>query len=106
MKMRRVVITGCGVVSPVGIGKDSFWDSLIHARSGVGRITHFDAKEFDSQIAGEVKNFEPPVFLSSKDLRRTPRFIQFALKSAQEALEESGISLERIDPYQIGTIIG
>ncbi len=104
--MRRVVVTGCGVVSPVGIGKESFWESLIKARSGVGKITHFDASEFDSHIAGEVKDFSPPDFLSVKDLRRSPRFVQFALKATEEALAESGISPEKIDPYQIGVIIG
>ncbi|MDD3296215.1 MAG: beta-ketoacyl-ACP synthase II [Candidatus Omnitrophica bacterium] len=104
--MKRVVVTGCGVVSPVGVGKGLFWDSLLKGKSGVGKITHFDAAEFDSQIAGEVNDFTPPSFFSSKDNRRTPRFVQFALKAAEEALAESGIDLERIDPYQIGTIIG
>ncbi|MBU2044783.1 MAG: beta-ketoacyl-ACP synthase II [Candidatus Omnitrophica bacterium] len=104
--MRRVVVTGCGVVSSVGIGKDSFWESLVNGRSGIGAITRFDASAFDSRIAGEVKDFTPPDFLSIKDLRRTPRFVQFALKAAAEALAESGVSSENIDPYQIGVIIG
>ncbi|MFA7677733.1 MAG: beta-ketoacyl-ACP synthase II [Candidatus Omnitrophota bacterium] len=104
--MKRVVVTGCGVVSPVGVGKGLFWDSLLKGKSGVGKITHFDAAEFDSQIAGEVNDFTPPSFFSSKDNRRTPRFVQFALKAAEEALLESGIDLDKIDPYQIGTIIG
>ncbi|MCF7908718.1 MAG: beta-ketoacyl-ACP synthase II [Candidatus Omnitrophica bacterium] len=104
--MRRVVITGCGVVSSVGLEKNSFWDSLVNAKSGVGEITHFDASEFDSRIAGEVKDFIPPSFLSHKDLRRTPRFVQFSIKATEEALAESGISSDKMDPYQIGTIIG
>lgn len=104
--MRRVVVTGCGVVSPIGIGRKAFWSSLIEGKSGIGEITHFDAKDFDSQIAGEVNDFTPPAFLSSKDLKRTPRFVQFSLKAAEEALGESGIDLEKIDPYQIGTVIG
>lgn len=104
--MRRVVVTGCGVISPVGKKKNSFWNSLTNGQSGVGKITQFDAKEFDSRIAGEVKNFELPSNFSSKDERRTPRFVQFALKAAEEAIEECGIDLEQIDPYQIGTIIG
>ena len=106
MKMQRVVVTGCGVVSPVGIEKDSFWNSLLKGKSGVGKITHFDASEFDSQIAGEVSDFDPTSFLSSKEVRRIPRFAQFSLKAAQEALDDSGLDLGSLDPYEIGTIIG
>lgn len=104
--MRRVVVTGCGVISPVGKKKDSFWDSLINGRSGVGKITQFDAKEYDSRIAGEVKDFILPSNFSSKDERKTPRFVQFALKAAEEAMEDCGVNLEQIDPYQIGVITG
>jgi 3-oxoacyl-[acyl-carrier-protein] synthase II len=104
--MKRVVVTGCGVVSPVGTGKSLFWDSLVRGRSGIGKITLFDAKDFDSQIAGEVKNFNPPSFLSPKEIRRIPRFVQFALQATDEALKESGVIVEKNDPYRIGTIIG
>ena len=104
--MRRVVVTGQGVVSPIGIGKTSFWNSLLQGKSGIGPITHFDASQFDSRIAGEVKDFDPLSFLSSKDARHIPRFAQFALKAAKEALDESGLDLEHIDPYKVGTIIG
>ena len=104
--MGRVAVTGCGVVSPVGIGRDSFWESLVNGKSGVDKITQFDAQRFDSRIAGEVKDFSPPSFLSFKELRRTPRFVQFALQATQEALLESGLELEKIDPYSIGVIIG
>ena len=104
--MRRVVVTGCGVISPVGKDKGSFWDSLTGGRSGVGKITQFDATEFDSRIAGEVKDFILPSNFSSKDERKTPRFVQFALKAAEEAMEDCGLNLEQVDPYQIGVIIG
>jgi len=104
--MRRVVVTGCGVVSPVGNEKDSFWDSLTNGRSGVGKITQFDAKEYDSRIAGEVKDFVLPSNFSSKDERKTPRFVQFSLKAAEEAMKDCGINLEQVDPYQVGVIIG
>jgi 3-oxoacyl-[acyl-carrier-protein] synthase II len=103
---RRVVVTGCGVVSPVGIGKLSFWDSLVKGKSGVGRITQFDANDFDSKIAGEVKDFTPSSFILPKDIKRTPRFVQFALKATEEALEDSGLKLQGIDPYRIGVVIG
>ncbi len=104
--MRRVVVTGCGVVSSVGVDKSSFWESLLNGKSGVGKITQFDAAEFDSRIAGEVNNFSPPEFLSPKDIRRTPRFVQFALKASQEAINESGINSQSLNPYDIGVIIG
>ncbi len=104
--MRRIVVTGCGVVSPVGIGKKYFWDSLLQGRSGITKITQFDASQFDSQIAGEVSDFQPPAFLSVKDEKKVPRFAQFSLTAAQEALAESGLDLEKIDPYRIGVIIG
>ncbi|UCC94280.1 MAG: beta-ketoacyl-ACP synthase II [Candidatus Omnitrophota bacterium] len=104
--MRRVVITGCGIVSPVGIGKVAFWNSLRGGKSGIGQITQFNPEGFDSRIAGEVDDFCPPSFLSSKDIRRTPRFVQFALTATQEALEESRLDLQKIDPYSIGVIIG
>ncbi|UCD15967.1 MAG: beta-ketoacyl-ACP synthase II [Candidatus Omnitrophota bacterium] len=103
---RRVVVTGCGIVSPVGIGEHLFWDSLLNARSGIGNITHFDASKFDSQIAGEVKDFLPPAFLSVKDVRKTARFVQFALAAADQALGGSGLDIEKEDPYRLGVIIG
>ncbi|MBD3246448.1 MAG: beta-ketoacyl-ACP synthase II [Candidatus Omnitrophica bacterium] len=104
--MRRVVVTGCGIVSPVGIGKKTFWESLRQGKSGISQITQFDASAFDSQIAGEAADFVPPSFLPPKDLRRTPRFVQFALQAAVEAFEESGIDINKTDPYRIGTIVG
>jgi 3-oxoacyl-[acyl-carrier-protein] synthase II len=104
--MKRVVITGQGVVSPVGIGKQTFWNSLLSGKSGIGPITHFDATLFDSRIAGEVSDFDPLTFLSSKEARRTPRFVQFAIQAAQEAIDEAGLNRDKIDPYDIGTIIG
>ena len=104
--MKRVVVTGCGVISSVGKDKGSFWDSLLKGVSGVGKITLFDASRFDSRIAGEVSDYLPSPYLSSKDLRRTPRFVQFALSAADEAIKDSGLDLEHMDPYSIGTIIG
>ncbi|MCM8787395.1 MAG: beta-ketoacyl-ACP synthase II [Candidatus Omnitrophica bacterium] len=103
---RRVVVTGCGVVSPVGSGKQPFWEALCSGRSGIGKITQFDATSFKTQIAGEIKDFAPPDFLSFKDLKRTPRFVQFALKAAQEAIVESGLDFNKLDLYRVGVVIG
>jgi 3-oxoacyl-[acyl-carrier-protein] synthase II len=103
---RRVAVTGYGVVSPVGGDVSSFWDALTKGKSGVDRITLFDAEKFDSKIAGEVKDFTLPSFILPKDIKRTPRFVQFALKAGQEALRASGLDSTNIDPYRSGVIIG
>ncbi|RKY40935.1 MAG: beta-ketoacyl-[acyl-carrier-protein] synthase II [Candidatus Omnitrophota bacterium] len=104
--MRRVVVTGCGVVSPVGSGGTSFWENLIKGRSGIAKITQFDPTGFDSQIAGEVKDFNPLTFFSPKELKRTPRFVQFAIASTLQALNDSSLKIENVNPYRVGVIIG
>jgi len=104
--MRRVVVTGCGIVSPVGCDKDSFWKSLTNGISGIDKISQFDASDFDSQIAGEVRDFDPATFISPKDIRRIPRFVQFALKASEEAILESQFDINKLDPYRVGVIIG
>jgi len=102
--MRRVVITGLGVVSPVGIGKEAFWDSLIHGRSGITRITRFDPSDFPSQIAGEVKDFNPEDFIP-KGASKISRFSQFAVAAAKMAVEDAGLDISS-DPYRIGACFG
>ena len=104
--MRRIVVTGYGVVSPVGIGIDSFWKAIVSGKNGVERITRFDPDGFDSQIAGEVKGFDPSTILSYKEIKRTARFVQFALFSAREAIQMSNIDLGREDPFRMGVVIG
>ncbi|MCM8773185.1 MAG: beta-ketoacyl-ACP synthase II [Candidatus Omnitrophica bacterium] len=104
--MRRVVVTGCGVVSPVGIGEGNFWNSLIAGKNGIDKITRFDPQGFDSQIAGEVKNFDPSQILSPKEIKRSALFVQFALCAAKEAIDRSGLKLDQLDPYRVGVIIG
>ncbi len=104
--MNKVVVTSCGVVSPIGTGKKNFWDALANGKNGVGPITQFDASQFESRIAGQVNDFDPSGFLSVKEQRRMPRFVQFSLKAAKEAIDEAGLDLADINPYQIGVIIG
>jgi len=104
--MKRVVVTGCGVVSPVGVGKGDFWNSLLAGKSGIGKVTQIDTTDFDSHIAGEVSDFVPPEFIPPKDLRRCARFVQFSLKATEEAFKESGIDMAKEDPYRVGAIIG
>ena len=103
---RRVVITGMGVVAPNGIGVDNFWDSLVHGRSGVRKITHFDASSYPSQIAAEVPDFDPSDYMDYKLTKRLGRFAQFALAASQMAVEDSFIDFNREDPYRMGVFIG
>src|SRR6266571_9422192 len=94
---RRVVITGLGVITPVGNDLETFWKSLVEGKSGIGRIQSFDISAYDCQIAGEVRNFDPkPFFKNPKDIRRTDRFAQLAVAAAKMALNDSGIDVEKL----------
>ena len=102
MSRRRVVVTGVGLVSPVGIGVEPSWQALVAGRSGIGPITLFDASTFPTRIAGEVKGFEPGDFMDRKEARRNDRFIQFALAAADMAMKDSGLDMSKEDPEQVG----
>lgn len=106
MYKRRVVITGMGVVAPNGIGVENFWDSLVHGRSGVRKITHFDASTYPCQVAAEVPDFDPTDYMDSKTAKRLDKFAQFALASSKMAIEDSKIDLDKVDPYRTGVVIG
>ena len=106
MEKRRVVITGMGVVAPNGIGVDNFWDSLVHGRSGVRKITHFDASTYPSQIAAEVPDFDPTNYTDPKTAKRLSRYAQFVLAAAEMAVEDSQIDFHAEDPYRVGVFIG
>ncbi len=104
---RRVVITGLGVVCPLGNDLESFWSRLLAGQCGVDRITAFDPAGFDTQIAAEVKNFDPtPAFPSPKEVRRTDRFSQFGVLAAFQALRDSGLELDHVDRDEVGVFIG
>jgi len=104
---KRVVITGLGVISPVGNDIASFWQSLKEGKSGVGPITSFDATAFDSRIAAEVKDFDPTQYgISTKDVKRTAKFAQFAVAAAKQAVDSSGLDLNKEDKNRMGVIIG
>ena len=102
----RVVITGLGAVTPIGIGKDEFWKGLLEGKNGIEKITRFDASEYGAQIAGEVKDFDPADFIDKKESKRMDRYAQFAVAAAKLAIEDSGIDLEKADCDRIGTYIG
>jgi 3-oxoacyl-[acyl-carrier-protein] synthase II len=103
--MRRVVITGMGVVSPIGVGIDPFWTALTRGASGIRRITRFDPSAFPSQIAGEVSGFDPLDHLPRRDVVRTDAFIQYALVAANEAIADAGLKIEG-QHERVGVSIG
>ncbi|MFH0935295.1 MAG: beta-ketoacyl-ACP synthase II [Candidatus Omnitrophota bacterium] len=106
-QQKRVVVTGWGVISPLGNDVKSFWDGLKNSRSGVGKLTTFDPSGFDSRIAGEVKGFDPALYgLTHKDIRRMDKFTQYAVAAAKEAAGSSGLEINKEDRTRIGTVIG
>src|SRR3989440_8819411 len=104
---RRVVVTGLGVVSPIGNDVDTFWSNLVAGQCGVDKIASFDASKFDAQIAAEVKNFDPlPAFPSPKEIRRTDRFSQYGVYAGWQALRDSGLDLDKVNRDEVGVFIG
>ncbi len=106
MSKRRVVITGLGVVACNGIGLKDFWQANIEGRSGIGKITCFDADAFDTRIAGEVKGFDPSPYMPAEVAKKVDRFVHFGLACTQMALADSSLILEKEDKHRIGVIIG
>ncbi len=106
MSRRRVVVTGLGLVCPVGVGVEESWQALVAGKSGIGPITQYDASTYPTKIAGEVRGFEPEKFMDRKEVRRNDRFIQFALAAADMAVADSGIDFAKEDPERVGVIVG
>jgi 3-oxoacyl-[acyl-carrier-protein] synthase II len=106
MNNRRVVITGMGAITPVGNDVETFWSSLKNGVSGIRRIEGFDTSDFDCQIGGEVRDFDPkPYFKNPKDVRRTDRFAQLAMAASKMAMQDSGIDLEKVRRDRFGVIV-
>ncbi|HKY84574.1 MAG TPA: beta-ketoacyl-ACP synthase II [Anaerolineales bacterium] len=101
----RVVVTGFGLITPIGTGVDAFWDSLKNGRGGVRRITQFDPSSLTSQIAGEVPDFDPGVYLNRKDARRMSRASQFAVGAAQLAVQDAGLTIDESNREDVGVLI-
>jgi len=106
MKKRRVVVTGLGLITPVGIGVKESWKNILNGVSGITNITKFDASDFKSKVAGEVKNFNPDLYLNPKDSRRMDTFIQFGLVAGIEAFKDSGLEVTEENAERIGVSIG
>ncbi len=104
--MRRVVVTGIGVVSPLGIGNQSNWDALLAGVSGIDRITRFDVTDFPVKIAGEVKGFNAEEFIDKKEIKKMDLFIQYSLAAAQFAMEDSGLRVTEDNAERVGVLVG
>lgn len=104
--MRRVVVTGVGVVSPLGTGNEANWDALVHGRSGIGPITRFDASDLSVRIAGEVKDFNPETFIDKKEIKKMDLFIQYSLAAAHFAMEDSGLVIDESNAERVGVLVG
>lgn len=104
--MKRVVITGLGAVTPIGIGRDKYWNSLLRGKSGIDYITRFDTEKYDTKIGAEIKDFSPEDFMDRKEARRMDRFTQYAIAGTSLALEDGDIKLEKLDKERIAVVIG
>ena len=102
----RVVVTGMGAITPIGNSVDEFWSGLKEKKVGIGPITVFDTENYKVKLAAEVKGFEGKNYMDPKTAKRMERFSQFAVAAAKEALEHSGLEMEKEDPYRVGVCIG
>lgn len=106
MEKRRVVVTGMGAVTPIGIGIDNFWKSVKEQKTGFAPITYFDTTDYKVKLAAEVKDFDAKAYMDAKEARRMELFSQYAMAAAKEAIEDSKIEMEQEDPYRVGCAIG
>ena len=104
--MRRVVVTGVGAVSPIGIGNAANWDALVNGRSGLGLITRFDVSDMPVKVAGEVKGFNPEEYIDKKEIKKMDLFIQYALGAAHFAMEDSGLTITEENAERVGVLVG
>jgi len=93
MSKRRVVVTGLGIVSPVGNTLASAWDSIVNGRSGIGPVTHFDASQFATRIAGQVRDFDPTQWIAAKDARKMDEFIHYGVAASFMAMDDAGLQV-------------
>ncbi len=106
MKKRRVVVTGLGAITPIGNNVQELWDGLLKGKNGIGLITKFDASNFETRIAAEVKNFDPENYLDKKSIRRMDPFTQYALVTADMALKDAEFNFDKVDKDRFGVIFG
>ncbi|HSN54458.1 MAG TPA: beta-ketoacyl synthase N-terminal-like domain-containing protein, partial [Candidatus Sulfomarinibacteraceae bacterium] len=103
---RRVVVTGLGLISPLGVGTEATWQALVAGRSGAGPITKFDATDFSVRIAAEVKDFDPSAWMEPKELRKVDTFVHYSVAASDMALEQSGFEITDTNAHRVGVVIG
>ena len=106
MEKRRVVVTGLGIVSPLGIGLEENWDAVSNGRSGIGPITRFDPKDVNAKIAGEVKNFNPEDYIEKKEIEKMDTFLHYSLAAGKMAVEDSGLVINDENAERVGVLVG
>ena len=106
MELKRVVVTGIGALTPLGNTAEESWENLKAGKSGAGPITHFDASQFKTQFACEVKGFDSNAYIDRKEARKMDLYTQYALAAAKMAIEDSGMDLEAVDKNEIGVVLG
>src|SRR5690606_19323996 len=106
MKIRRVVVTGLGALTPIGNNIEQYWDGLKSGRSGSAPITYFDTEKFKTKFACELKGFDPLVYFDRKEARKLDRFAQYAIVASDEAIKDSNFDVEKMDKFRIGVIWG
>jgi beta-ketoacyl-acyl-carrier-protein synthase II len=103
---RRVVVTGLGIVSPLGSEVETFWPRLLAGESGIGPVTRFDTSKYDTRIGGEVREFRAEDFLDKKEIRRADLFVQYAIGATAQAVKQAGVSADTVDPNRYGVVVG
>jgi 3-oxoacyl-[acyl-carrier-protein] synthase II len=106
LEKRRVVVTGMGAVTPLGLGVDETWSAMLEGKSGVGPITQFDAGAFATKIAAEVKGFDPALYIEAKEIKKMDRFIHFAIAASRMAMEQSGLKVTEANAERVGVMVG
>ncbi|WP_083487424.1 beta-ketoacyl-ACP synthase II [Pseudoxanthomonas dokdonensis] len=106
MSQRRVVVTGMGMLSPLGNDLASSWDGIVNGRSGLGPITHFDASAYTTRIAGEIRDFDPTTFVSPKDAKKMDSFIHYGIAASLMAMDDSGLEVTEANAERVGALIG
>ncbi len=104
--MKRVVVTGLGALTPVGIGVEESWKSIVDGVSGIGEVTRFDATDFPSRVVGEVKGFEPTDYIEKKDVKKMDTFIQYAIAASKMAMDDSGLDVTEANAERVGVMVG
>ena len=104
--MKRVVVTGLGAITPIGVGVDNFWNGIKEGKVGIKSIDRFDVTDYKAKVAGQIDDFNPADYMDVKAAKRMERFCQFAVAAAKEAMEDAGIDMAKEDPYKVGVSVG